>query len=55
MQDLYNNEIVAWKISKRNNLQLVLDTLDELTSKRNLYRSILHSDQRFQYTSTKYQ
>jgi transposase InsO family protein len=54
VQDLYNNEIVAWKISKRNDLQLVLDTLDELTSKRNVYRSILHSDQGFQYTSIKY-
>jgi len=38
VQDLYNNEIVAWKIRKRNDLQLVLDTLDELTSKRNVYQ-----------------
>lgn len=54
VQDLYNNEIVAWKISKRNDLQLVLDTMEELTSKRNVYRSILHSDQGFQYTSIEY-
>ena len=54
VQDLYNNEIVAWKISERNDLDLVIDTLTELTSKRNVYRSIIHSDQGFQYTSIKY-
>ena len=54
IQDLYNNEIVAWKISTRNDLHLVLKTLDELTLKRNVYRSIIHSDQGFQYTSIKY-
>ena len=54
VQDLYNNEIVAWKISKRNDLELVMDTLQELTAKRNVYRSIIHSDQGFQYTSIKY-
>ena len=54
VQDLYNNEIVAWKISERNDLDLVMDTLTELTSKRNVYRSIIHSDQGFQYTSIKY-
>ena len=54
VQDLYNNEIVAWKISERNDLNLVIDTLTELTSKRNVYRSIIHSDQGFQYTSIKY-
>lgn len=25
--DLYNNEIVAWELSERNDLKLVLDTL----------------------------
>ena len=54
VQDLYNNEIVAWKISERNDLDLVIDTLTELTSKRNVYRGISHSDQGFQYTSIKY-
>ena len=33
VQDLYNNEIVAWKISERNDLELVMDTLQELTAK----------------------
>ncbi|WP_249662115.1 DDE-type integrase/transposase/recombinase, partial [Lysinibacillus fusiformis] len=54
VRNLYNNEIVAWKINKRNDLKLVMDTLEELTAKRNVYRSILHSDQGFQYTSIKY-
>lgn len=54
MQDLYNNEVVAWKISERNDLELVMDTLQELTVKRNVYRSLIHSDQGFQYTSIKY-
>lgn len=54
IQDLYNNEIVAWQVGKRNDLQLVMDTLSELTTKRNVYRSIIHSDQGFQYTSLKY-
>ncbi|SCY59250.1 IS3 family transposase [Lysinibacillus sp. SG55] len=54
VQDLYNNEIVAWKISERTDLELVMDTLQELTAKRKVYRSIIHSDQGFQYTSIKY-
>ncbi|WP_176520516.1 DDE-type integrase/transposase/recombinase [Bacillus cereus] len=33
VQDLYNNEIVAWKLSHRNDLQLVLKTLDLATKK----------------------
>ena len=54
VQDLYNNEIVAWKISERNDLELVMETLQELTTKRNVYWSIIHSEQGFQYTSIKY-
>ncbi|MGV3464596.1 MAG: IS3 family transposase [Heyndrickxia sp.] len=54
VQDLYNNEIVSWKISERNNLKLVLDTIEDLNTKRNVYGTILHSDQGFQYTSKKY-
>lgn len=54
IQDLDNNEIVAWQVGKRNDLQLVMDTLSELTTKRNVHRSIIHSDQGFQYTSLNY-
>lgn len=52
--DLYNNEVLAWNISKRNDLELVLNTMDLLTQKRNVYGAILHSDQGFQYTSNQY-
>ncbi|MEK4710785.1 IS3 family transposase [Bacillus sp. FSL R10-2780] len=51
VQDIYNNEIVAWKLSHRNDLQLVLETLDLATQKRDVYGTIIHSDQGFQYTS----
>ncbi len=54
LQDLYNNEIVAWKLSHRNDLQLVLKTLDLATQKRDVYGTIIHSDQGFQYTSPAY-
>jgi putative transposase len=54
VQDLYNNEIVAWKVSKRNDLALVIDTVEELQRTRNVNQSILHSDQGFQYTSKQY-
>ncbi|MGD8189344.1 IS3 family transposase [Brevibacillus ginsengisoli] len=54
IQDLFNNEIVAWKVSKRNDLQLVLDTTEELYKQRDVQGAILHSDQGFQYTSQQY-
>ncbi|WP_410982498.1 DDE-type integrase/transposase/recombinase [Bacillus cereus] len=54
VQDIYNNEIVAWKLSHRNDLQLVLETLDLATKKRDVYGTIIHSDQGFQYTSHAY-
>lgn len=33
IQDLFNNEIVAWKLSRRNDSQLVLDTIEQWTKK----------------------
>jgi putative transposase len=48
--DLYNNEIVAWEVSSRNDLQLVMETVKQLTAKD----ALLHSDQGFQYTSGAY-
>jgi putative transposase len=29
IQDLFNNKIVAWNISERNDVQLVLDTVEQ--------------------------
>ena len=53
--DLFDRKVVAYKISKFNNIQLVIDTLNEAIAKRgNVYGTILHSDQGFQYTSFEY-
>jgi len=54
IKDLYNNEIVAYHISPRNDIKLVLDTLKKAIKKRNVNRLLLHSDQGFQYTSRQY-
>lgn len=48
--DLYNNEIVAWDVSNRNDLNLVLETVKQLKGNKGL----LHSDQGYQYTSAAY-
>ncbi|WP_408007392.1 IS3 family transposase [Pseudalkalibacillus sp. A8] len=54
IKDLYNNEIIAYKISQRNDLQLVMDTVKKARRKRSVKGIILHSDQGFQYTSKQY-
>ncbi|MCU5600869.1 IS3 family transposase [Bacillus wiedmannii] len=54
VQDIYNNEVVSWKISKRNDNELVLDTIEMLAQKRDVRGTILHSDQGSQYTSHAY-
>lgn len=52
--DLYNNEIVAWKLSPRNDLDLVINTVQQLEGRTSSKYPILHSDQGFQYTSNSY-
>ena len=53
--DLYNRKVVAYKISKHNNLNIVIDTLNEALAKRkDVHGLIIHSDQGFQYTSFEY-
>ena len=53
--DLYDRRVVAYKISKFNNIQLVTDTLNEAIAKeKDVHGIILHSDQGFQYTSYEY-
>jgi len=53
--DLYDRKVVAYKISKRNDISLVIDTLNEAISKRkDVHNLIIHSDQGFQYTSYEY-
>ncbi len=53
--DLYDRKIVAYKISKQNNINIVIDTLNEALAKRkDVHGLIIHSDQGFQYTSYEY-
>lgn len=53
--DLKDSKIVAYKISKRNDNKLVIDTLNEAIEKRkDVQGTILHSDHGFQYTSLEY-
>lgn len=54
IKDLYNNEIVAYETSRRNDLKLVLDTLKKAKKKRNVKGILLHSNQGSQYTSRQY-
>jgi len=51
VQDLHSKEIVAYSLSSRNNLALVLSTLAQLKTQPG---AILHSDQGFQYTHKVY-
>lgn len=52
IQDLFNNEIVSYHISSKNDLDLVFATLNKLPT---LQGAVLHSDQGFQYTNKRYQ
>ena len=52
IQDLFNNEIVAYSFSTRNTLDLAFASLDKLPT---MPGAILHSDQGFQYTHKLYQ
>jgi putative transposase len=55
IMDLYNNEIIAYRISLNQDVTLVLDTLRDAVEKRNAEGVILHSDQGSQYTSYAFQ
>ena len=53
--DLFDRKVVAYRISKFNDNQLVFDTLNEAIAKnKDVYGLIIHSDQGFQYTSFSY-
>ena len=53
--DLYDRHVVAYQISKFNDIKLVIDTLNKaLEIEKDAYGLIIHSDQGFQYTSNEY-
>ena len=54
--DLYNGEIISYKISKRPILKQVLDMVEDATKKiKETKGIILHSDQGWQYQNKRYQ
>lgn len=53
--DLYTRKVVSYKISKRNDVNLVIETLNTAIEKeKNINGLIIHSDQGFQYRSSEY-
>ena len=55
IRDLFDNSIVAYKTSKTQNVQLVLNTIKAAKKKEKVTAEVqLHSDQGFQYTSQAY-
>ena len=53
--DLFDRHVVAYQISKLNNINLVIDTVNKAFEKEKDVRNlIIHSDQGFQYTSPEY-
>lgn len=55
IMDLYNNEIIAFRISDNQRTELVLETLIEACNGRETAGLTLHSDQGSQYTSYAFQ
>ncbi|HDR7714160.1 TPA: IS3 family transposase, partial [Bacillus cereus] len=45
IMDLYNNEIIAYEISKRQDVTLVLKTVEKAIKPQQKAQIILHSDQ----------
>ena len=53
--DLYDRHVVAYQISRFNDIKLVTNTLNKaLEIEKDVYGLIIHSDQGFQYTSNEY-
>ncbi len=55
IMDLYNNEIIAYRIGHNQKVDLVLETLKSACNGRETKGLILHSDQGAQYTSYAFQ
>ncbi len=55
IMDLFNNEIIAYRISTCQDVSLVINTLKDAAEGRDTNGIILHSDQGSQYTSYSFQ
>lgn len=54
VKDIFNNQIIAYDIAEKNDFSLVKKTLLKLFKMPLAENCILHTDQGFQYTETKY-
>ncbi|MBQ6356179.1 MAG: IS3 family transposase, partial [Solobacterium sp.] len=56
IKDLYDNSIIAYQISRFNDLKLVMDTVTQVINENwdSTGFCVLHSDQGFQYTNSTY-
>ena len=54
IEDLFNEEIVAWKISEHPDEELCGDTLDLLAANRKLKGAVFHTDQGSTYLSIRF-
>lgn len=57
LKDLYDNSIVAYQLSRFNDLKLVMDTINEFLDKYSelvSFPCVIHSDRGSQYTSKEY-
>lgn len=55
VMDMYNNEIVAWSVSRHPNMNQIDEMLDRLEVRITSEGSMLHSDQGWQYQQLSYQ
>lgn len=55
IMDLYNNEIIAYRVKESQDVTLVLETLEATCKNREVKDVILHSDQGSVYTSYAFQ
>lgn len=47
--DLFNGEVVSWRIGKSPNMNMVLEMLFDVLPELNRHKPIIHTDQGFQY------
>jgi len=54
IKDLYNNEVIAYKIGKTQSIKFVKETIKLAIKGRDVSNLIIHSDQGFQFTHKSY-
>ena len=53
--DLFNGEVISWRIGKSPNMNMVLNMLFDVLPKLNQEKPIVHTDQGFQYQNYRWQ